>query len=177
MPFSFILSNSNVEIVAITDEDANHIQANPTNRVVAYQTYFIRSKTDGAQTLTDSYVLFPQQDNAISTINNFKAQGVMGKTTIMNVYVLNDDGTALSLKSSAHMQPFTSFFMVSKRGYAPSSAVTLEVDTSQALPDGIMIVSSETSSQRVSHYNLSGQRVDSGYRGIVIEKGRKILVK
>lgn len=174
VPFSFILSNSNVEIVAITDEDANHIQANPTNRVVAYQTYFIRSKTDGAQTLTDSYVLFPQQDNAISTINNFKAQGVMGKTTIMNVYVLNDDGTALSLKSSAHMQPFSSFFMVSKRGYAPSSAVTLEVDTSQALPDDIMNISFETSSHC---YNLSGQRVNHGYRGIVIEKGRKILVK
>ena len=177
VPFSFILNNANVEIAAITDEDVNHIQANPTKRVVAYQTYFTRSKTDGAQTITDTNVQFPKQDNAISVVNNYKAQGVMGQTIVMNAYVLNDEGTALSFKTSAQMKPFTSFFMVTKRGYAPSSAVTFDVDETQALPDGIMNVSSEKSSQRGSRYNLAGQRVDQGYRGIVVENGRKILVK
>ena len=126
LPFS-ISNNSHLTFAEITDENANHIQAYTTNRVAAYQTYFVKSTTDEAQTLTGTNVLFPKQDNAIATINNFKAQGVMGATTVMNAYVLNDDGSTLSLKSSAQVQPFTSFFMVSKRGYAPSSAVTIDV--------------------------------------------------
>lgn len=179
LPFSSSLSNKQLEIAVVTDEDVSQIHTNPTKWFNAYQTCFIRSKKDGAQTLSGSNVLFPKQNNAIVTLNNYKSQGVMGQTTIKKVYVLNDDGTALSLKSSVKMEPFTSFFVVSKRGIVPSSTITLDFDSTQEVENGIIdvIASDKTPSEHSYRYNLSGQRVGHDYRGIVVVKGRKILVK
>jgi len=174
LPFNYSQTNTQVEIAAVTEEDVAHIHTNPIKKVLAYQTYFVRSKTEGEQKFTASNVKFPQQSNGITTFNNFKAQGVLGKTTVKDVYILNDAGTAFTLKSSADMKPFTSFFMVTKRGYAPSSDVSFEFDATQEASNSIADVYAETQSDR---YNLSGQRVNPGYRGIVVEKGRKILMK
>ena len=175
MPFTSSLTNNQVEIAAITDEDAEHITVNPAQWFEAYQTCFIRGTADGQQTLAASNVLFPKQGNAISVLNNFKAQGVMGQATVQDVYVLNDSGTTLTHMRSAQMKPFTSFFTPTKRGHTPSSDINLVYDASQQVETGIHATSEATTD--TPRYNLSGQPVSQDYRGIVVEKGRKIMVK
>ena len=116
----------------------------------------------------------PQQGNAISVLNNYKAQGVMGATTVQDVYILSGN-TTLTHMRSAQMKPFTSFFIPTKRGHAPSSDIQLVYDTSQQVESGIHATSEAVAN--APRYNLAGQRVGQDYRGIVVEKGRKTLVK
>ena len=106
--------------------------------------------------------------------NNYKAQGVMGATTVQDVYILSGN-TTLTHMRSAQMKPFTSFFIPTKRGHAPSSDIQLVYDTSQQVESGIHATSEAVAN--APRYNLAGQRVGQDYRGIVVEKGRKTLVK
>ena len=102
---------------------------------------------------------------------------MLGKATVRDAYVLNDQGTALSLQPSAQVEPFTAFFVPSKRGYAPTSAVAVDYDATQAEVVGLQSVPTPTPASAAPRYNLSGQRVSRDYRGIVVEQGRKLLVK
>ena len=177
LPFDYVPDPALVDLATVTDEDADHLRINPINKIAAYQPSFIRSHVEGAVTLTASSVQFPKQTNAIATINNFKAQGVLGKATVRDAYVLNDQGTALSLQPSAQVEPFTAFFVPSKRGYAPTSAVAIDYDATQAEVVGLQSVPTPAPASAAPRYNLSGQRVSRDYRGIVVEQGRKLLVK
>ena len=174
MPFSSQLTNSQVEIAAVTDEGADHITINPAKWFEAYQTCFVRGTVDGPQTLTATNVMFPQQGNAISVLNNYKAQGVMGATTVQDVYILSSN-TTLTHMRSAQMKPFTSFFIPTKRGHAPSSDIQLVYDASHEVESGLH--ATPEAAANAPRYNLAGQRVGQDYRGIVVEKGRKMLVK
>lgn len=179
LPFSAPLSNTQVEIGAITDEDATHIHTNTVKEITAYQTCFIKSKSDGEQTFTGSDVTFPKQGNAISTINNFKAQGVMGNTTVKDVYVLNNEGTALSLSLSAEIPPFTSFFMVTTRGYVPSSSISLDFDDTP-IASGIHNVTSHKEDVNDGKwYKLDGQQLSGKpmQKGVYLFNGKKVIIK
>ena len=182
LPFSSSISNNQVELAAVTNEDGTHIYTNMAKGFAAYQTCFIRSKKEGAQTLSGSNVTFPKQTHGISTLNNYKSQGVMGKTTVKNVYVLNDEGTAFSLKSSVEVLPFTSFFMISKRGYSPASTVSFSYDGSREAEGITAIDTPEAQDSQLipaQWYTLEGQKLNGvpTRKGIYLRNGKKVMVK
>lgn len=53
----------------------------------------------------------------------------------------------------------------------------IHVAVMAASPTGISNISAEEASQQAEVYNLSGQRVDASYKGIVVRNGRKYLRK
>jgi alpha-amylase len=70
--------------------------------------------------------------------------------------------------------PKTADFVFQNGGYYDATGL---LGCVEKIPDGINATTINTAIQPAVIYNLQGQKVSTGYRGIVVSQGRKIMVK
>jgi len=117
--------------------------------------------------LNDWYICQSMENNVIADVSAdayFKD---------FDVYAIDGDKFKHATKKFT-TKPFRAFFLHKKNGTAAPAAFTIVVDDETT---GIGNVGSENQNQKESVYNLNGQKVSSGYKGIVIKNGRAVLKK
>ena len=127
---------------------------------------FTSTNVDFVPTLGRTLVTGPEGDESNEDAVLFLAAG----NKLVNPSVVNDPEQAAS-----YIKGFRAFFRL--KGNAVNAA-SFNLDMGEGETDGIRsIENSELRSENYDYYNLAGQKVDSSYKGIVIKKGKKIVVK
>ena len=89
--------------------------------------------------------------------------------------MLNSEGNAFTGTTGNVVQPFRAYFL-NIDAEASAEGKTLYLNKEGEDPTAIRAIHVESDTEDV-RYNLSGQRVDSGYKGVVIKDGKKLLVR
>lgn len=162
--------NTTVYIATAADADGITIEAQSSPYIPAGEAVILKTTAaDGALTLTES-------DEAAGALEENLLRAATDATAAVYGYVLGytaDQGIAFYRYKDA----------------IPEGAVYLPFfeaeEPAAGAPLRIIVAGEATAIQRVTPsaaasaatYNLSGQRVDGSYRGIVIQNGKKLLVK
>ena len=85
-----------------------------------------------------------------------------------NPAYLTTDGTVKRLSGSGSLAAYSAYFSV-----ADPAVARILID---GVPTAVRVVNEKTQEQQV-RYGLNGQQVNSGKTGLLVEKGRKIIVK
>ena len=109
---------------------------------------------------------YPKNEHLVISNANVHAKGTTGAIT---------DWTSITLDYCKIVEP-TGGYVDEGKILAEGGAVASEVVIEADYPTAIEGVATRSISNPV-RYNLSGQRVDQNYQGIVIENGKKLLVK
>lgn len=97
-------------------------------------------------------------------------------TNTANDFLMNNPGTAFARTASATSAPFRAFFRA--KGDTSSQPQLLKIRVPGGTATGITSVNlDENSNKKAPAYNLAGQRVGKGYKGIVIKNGKKVIAK
>lgn len=97
-------------------------------------------------------------------------------TNTANDFLMNNGGTAFARTASATSAPFRAFFRA--KGDTSSQPQLLKIRVHGGTATGITSVNlDENSNRKAPAYNLAGQRVGKGYKGIVIKNGKKVIAK
>lgn len=105
----------------------------------------------------------------------YKNAGSYRLQYLENIYVLNSEGNAFTGTTGNVVQPFRAYFL-NIDAEASAEGKTLYLNKEGEDPTAIRAIHVESDTENV-RYNLSGQRVDSGYKGVVIKNGKKLLVR
>lgn len=82
------------------------------------------------------------------------------------------NGSFGKVGSESYIPAFRAYIVCSASSSARTLSATIDGTT------GIQFSSTqETQKENKASYNLAGQKVDASYKGVVIEKGKKILVR
>ena len=126
---------------------------------------FTSTYVDFVPTLGKTLVTGPEGDESNEDAVLFLAAG----NKLVNPSVVNDPENAAS-----YIKGFRAFFRL--KGDAVNAA-SFNLDMGDGETDGIKSVQGSGFTVNGEAYNLSGQRVGKDYKGIVIKKGKKIVVK
>lgn len=179
LPFDAELP-SGITAYDITYTSGDKVTASPVTKITANKPVLING-TKGTlykfSTTSDaSYSASTGTNGALTGV--FVDQGGSGYNPISyvpaNSYVLQDQENGLKFYkvTEANKIKITSF-----RAYlsVPSSARSIDIDYGDGTTGISEMKTSDNSSAPI--YNLSGQRVGAGYKGIVIQNGKKFVVK
>ena len=107
--------------------------------------------------------------------SQFKMVGTIPITEVSgsNMLYTTSAGALTSIGTSATINALSAYI---EQGISPATAVTFSID---GVTTEIGNVGANGNVSNSSHdaYNLSGQKVDNGYKGIVIKNGKKIIRK
>ena len=126
---------------------------------------FTSTYVDFVPTLGKTLVTGPEGDESNEDAVLFLAAG----NKLVNPSVVNDPENAAS-----YIKGFRAYFRL--KGNAVNAA-SFNLDMGDGETDGIKSVQGSGFTVNGEAYNLSGQRVGKDYKGIVIKKGKKIVVK
>ena len=126
---------------------------------------FTSTYVDFVPTLGKTLVTGPEGDEDNEDAVLFLAAG----NKLVNPSVVNDPENAAS-----YIKGFRAYFRL--KGDAVNAA-SFNLDMDNGETDGIKSVQGSGFTVNGEAYNLSGQRVGKDYKGIVIKKGKKIVVK
>ncbi|MBP1541426.1 MAG: C10 family peptidase [Prevotella sp.] len=161
-----------------TSEQDDVLNLDYATDMKAGQPYFI----GGAPSLAGQQIILSGSNQYIEAGNGKRISGGQYKNVgsyrqqyIENVYVLNSDGNAFTGSDGNVVQPFRAYFL-NIDAEASAEGKTLYLNKEGEDPTAIRAIHVETDTENV-RYNLSGQRVDSGYKGVVIKNGKKLLVR
>ena len=126
---------------------------------------FTSTYVDFVPTLGKTLVTGPEGDESNEAAVLFLAAG----NKLVNPSVVNDPENAAS-----YIKGFRAYFRL--KGNAVNAA-SFNLDMGDGETDGIKSVQGSGFTVNGEAYNLSGQRVGKDYKGIVIKKGKKIVVK
>lgn len=115
----------------------------------------------------------------VSTASNSKlTQDLVGLTedatfAPRSIYVLGKNSSG-----GLGFYPYDGTTMEAKHAYIPTSKVPASAQSLKIVVDGInaiQTVQNDENARTQNNYNLAGQKVDTGYKGIVIRNGKKVL--
>ncbi len=89
-----------------------------------------------------------------------------------NYYLLNDTGNSFELKTTATNRAFRAYF----KSATDMTPAKLFIDDDNATTD-VPDINGKENVNDGKRYNLNGQRVDRGYKGVVIENGKKVIAQ
>lgn len=123
-------------------------------------------KIDGGEAVVLDEGLIPARNNKTQADD---AKGSEDKYTAR--YTKSVRGAAAATSSITLIAKWTGLGVTKQIGYA-----LVSIQTGDATPTGIQTVTGATAAD-APLYNLAGQQVDSRYKGIVIQNGKKVVVK
>ena len=126
---------------------------------------FTSTYVDFVPTLGKTLVTGPEGDESNEDAVLFLAAG----NKLVNPSVVNDPA-----QDASYMKGFRAFFRLKDDAV---NAASFNLDMGDGETDGIKSVQGSGFTVNGEAYNLSGQRVGKDYKGIVIKKGKKIVVK
>lgn len=111
-----------------------------------------------------------------SSVYNFV--GTPAAATVTNAYTINDDGTAFILNNPAAAKPFSAYFKPRSAEETGSAKLSIGIEgDDNGASTGIVSIIPQKEEDGTPAYNLSGQRVEKSFKGIVIRNGKKFLNK
>jgi hypothetical protein len=174
--------NADLIVMSFQYENGSEMEFGyPENTLQAYFPYLlgIPATTRDNQSLKGQAITFTA-DNAIIryekasvTGRNYRMTGtVMPITNEKDLYTLNAEGSAF-VRGTASVSPFQAYFApITDKAQYPQ----LTIRFSSELPTGIALPVT-TGKQTTNRYCLDGTPATPSTRGIVIENGRKIVIK
>lgn len=157
-----------------------------TDKMKAYVPYIVAFPGDkwGAQYSFEGKTVTFSGENAIlygdgkisSGSDYYCYTGALASTTVNNAYALDEDGKIFELNNSYTVPPFHAYIrpMVDTSLDADNLANTLYIFTDEATSIQELSIE-QTPLVETPAYNLSGQKVNDNYKGIIVRNGRKYL--
>lgn len=180
LPFAASIP-TNAKVYTIAGKDANNtkIYLTEATSIVAGKAYIFQSSDANdvtfTKTGTDANIEAPSNTDA-ALVGNFAAATITGSE---NVYILNNNvwKNVSATGAATTSRAYRAYLDLSKVSETTgSSAKSMAVGNGTVT--GINAVeNAEASVNSQNVYNLSGQRVGSGYKGVVIKNGKKYIVK
>lgn len=91
-------------------------------------------------------------------------------------YILNTAENSFVYTDNGSAKPFTAYF-INRNATASTALKSLGVVIGNSVATGINTIGTSANASSTDEYNLAGQRVGSGYKGIVIKNGKKVIRK
>ena len=157
-----------------------------TDKMKAYVPYIVAFPGDkwGAQYSFEGKTVTFSGENAVlygdgkisSGSDYYCYTGALASTTVNNAYALDEDGKIFELNNSYTVPPFHAYIrpMVDTSLDADNLANTLYIFTDEATSIQELSIE-QTPLVETPTYNLSGQKVNDNYKGIIVRNGRKYL--
>lgn len=125
-------------------------------------------------TFTGSNVSITANANAVEGSDLFNFVGTTRNTTLP-AYILNTEENNFVYSNSGKATPFSAYFV--DRNHTSNSLSSFGIIFGNGEATGIKSIINNMPIGNTAEYNLSGQRVDKDYKGIIIKNGKKIIRK
>lgn len=152
----------------------------PNESVLGSEVTFRATNTTLKATANESY-------SCSSMTTKYTFTGIYQPKTDMatsNAYALKGNGFGQAVSDSQVLSPFRFFLTVENLRPAYGSASQSAPKFIGIMVDGVMEGNEATGIQSANYkamtsgaYNLSGQKVNDNYKGVVVKNGRKVIVK
>lgn len=183
LPFSLTASEASIagKFYTLSQVVGDNLIFSSVNSPIAYTPYlFVPAVESPFTNLPDKTIESSVGKSCQTAIGDYTFQGTLAATN--DITSKDSDktfygwdaanGSFGKVGSESYIPAFRAYIVCSASSSARTLSATIDGTT------GIQFSSTqETQKENKASYNLAGQKVDASYKGVVIEKGKKILVR
>lgn len=183
LPFSLTASEASIagKFYTLSQVNGDNLKFTQETSPIAYTPYlFVPAIAAPFANLTDKVIESPDGKNCKTTIGGYTLQGTLAASNDIANKDGNDsyygwdaiNGCFGKVGSGSYIPAFRAYITCPASASARTLSVTLDETT------GIFsTISQDQQNEKVSSYNLAGQKVIAKYKGVIIKKGKKILMR
>ena len=170
LPFDIATIPEGLTAYEFVSEDGSEVTFKQASKLSAFEACLLKVDAAKEYTFTGTNQKIWSNYTDAATALNFKFIGITSKPAYEQAYMLNADGTKFEKSTNPAYQSFRGCFVPTYGATNLPDALTIKGVTT-----GIKTVQASDAKTDDGYYNLAGQRVSAGFKGIVIHNGKKVV--
>ncbi len=170
LPFDIATIPEGLTAYEFVSEDGSEVTFKQVSKLSAFEPCLLKVDAAKEYTFTGTNQKIWSNYTDAATALNFKFIGITSKPAYEQAYMLNADGTKFEKSTNPAYQSFRGCFVPTYGATNLPDALTVKGVTT-----GIKTVLASDAKTDDGYYNLAGQRVSAGFKGIVIHNGKKVV--
>ena len=172
LPFDIATIPEGLTAYEFVSEDGSEVTFKQASKLSAFEACLLKVDAAKEYTFTGTNQKIWSNYTDAATALNFKFIGITSKPAYEQAYMLNADGTKFEKSTNPAYQSFRGCFVPTYGATNLPDALTIK-----GITTGIKTVQASDAKTDDGYYNLAGQRVSAGFKGIVIHNGKKVVKK